>query len=77
MDKRFWDILKQINPEILENENADLLDDGLLDSLLIMNLVSKLESTFGIEFEPDEIAPENFESVDAIWNLVRQHMGED
>lgn len=73
MDEKFKEILNEVNPEILENEDVDLVEEGVLDSLLIMMLVSKLEAAFSCYFDPDDITPENFESVEAIWNLVQKN----
>lgn len=74
MDKKFEELLNQVNPEILENTDVDLLEEGILDSLQIMTLVSNLESAYGIDFDPDEIAPENFESAEAIWRIVKKYI---
>lgn len=47
-----------------------LLDSGLVDSAGIFELVSFLESEFGIEVRDEEIAPENFETVGSIAAFV-------
>ena len=74
MDKnKFNDILNDINPEILENTDVDLVEDGILDSILIMMMVSKLETAFEICIDPDDIMPENFESAETIWNTVSKY----
>ncbi|MBO6292537.1 MAG: acyl carrier protein [Selenomonas sp.] len=76
MDKKFEEILNQINADILANKDCDLLEEGIIDSLTIMTMVVRLESEYDIEIDPDEIAPENFESVDAIWALVEKYVAE-
>lgn len=75
MDKKFEDILNKINPEILDNDDVDLLEEEILDSLLVMNLVSELEQAYSLEFDPDDIMPENFSSVEAIWNTLEKYRG--
>lgn len=77
MDKKFEDILNQINPEILESEGVDLVEEEILDSLLIMNLVAALESAYSFDFDPDDIMPENFASAEAIWKMVEKYKGEN
>ncbi len=73
MESKFEEILNQVNPEILENSNADLFEEDILDSLQIMILVSNLGAAYSIDFDPEDITPENFVSVDAIWNLVEKY----
>jgi acyl carrier protein len=72
MTKQFADILNCIKPEILENPNANLVEDRIIDSLDVMNLIAELEQAYSVDFDPDDVTPENFASVDAIWSLVRR-----
>ena len=49
------------------NEKTDLIGAGILDSLSMMMLISKIEDECrSIEIEPDDITPENFQTVEAI-----------
>ena len=73
MDEKFKNVLNEIKPEILENEDVDLLEEGILDSLVIMMLVSQLEEAYSFYIDPDDILPENFASVEAIWELVNKY----
>lgn len=52
-----------------------LLDHGVIDSLTMMELISFLESTYGIQVTDDELVPENFDSLAAIAGFVesKQH----
>jgi acyl carrier protein len=56
-------------PEELRDDTS-LLSSGALDSLGITKLVSFVEQEFGIELAPDEIVPENFETIAAVAQLV-------
>ena len=62
-------VLQKINSDI-KNDDTDLLAAGLLDSFDIVNLVSQLEDTFGIELDPRYIVPENFRTISAIAVLM-------
>lgn len=62
-------VLQKINSDI-KNDDTDLLAAGLLDSFDIVNLVSRLEETFGVEIDPTDIVPENFRTVSAIAVLM-------
>lgn len=56
------------------DETQDLIDSGILDSLLVMSVVAFVESRFGIRTEPSEITPSRFRSVCtlAAWVIERQ-----
>jgi len=51
---------------------ASLIESGLVDSLIVLEVVGYLEAEFGVEFTPEDITLENFETVEAIETLVRQ-----
>ena len=57
-------------------ENKELVDSGELDSFDIVSLVGELCDEYDIEIGADEIVPENFNSVEAIWALM-QRLQED
>ncbi len=50
--------------------DTDLLDEGLLDSLLLIDLIFQLEERYGIKLGSDHVSPANFRSVSAIVGLV-------
>lgn len=69
MDKLF-EILHAIAPDVDFKKEKNLVENGLLDSLTIVMLVSDLENAFDIEITPVDIVPENFQSAEAIYGLV-------
>ncbi len=46
--------------------NDSLLEQGIMDSTGVLELVAFLESQFGIKVADDELLPENLDSVDQI-----------
>lgn len=59
-------------PELLPlKDDSPLLESGILDSLSVLKLVLFLEQQFGIVVAPEELIPENFETVDAICAYIR------
>lgn len=59
-------------PGLLPLKNTTpLLESDILDSLSILKLVLFLEKQYGIVVGPDELIPENFETVDAICAYLR------
>lgn len=45
------------------SDDASLLENGILDSMNVMELVLFLEEKWGIKIEDTEIVPDNFDSV--------------
>ena len=48
------------------------LENGLLDSLGILDLVHYLEEEFSIQASDDELVPENFESLSAVVEFTQK-----
>ena len=70
MKKQIIEILSEICPGIdFETETA-LIDDGLTDSLDIVAVVTELMEAFDVELGVDDLTPENFNSVEAIEELI-------
>ena len=70
MRKQIMEILTEICPGIdFENEKA-LIDDGLIDSLDIVAVVMELMEAYDVELGVDDLTPENFNSVEAIEELI-------
>jgi acyl carrier protein len=76
MSPEFIEILTAVNPEIFDDLNTDLVETGILDSLDVMNLVVMLEQSYGIDFDPDDVSPENFASAETIWAVVQKTLME-
>lgn len=56
------------------NPLTDLLDSGLLDSLLLMDLIFHIEETYGVRFDFDNVNPSNFRTIADIVNFVSGHL---
>ena len=64
-------LLKGVRPDVdFENETA-LIDDGYLDSFDVVSIISEIDDQFGVQIRINELDPENFNSAEAIWNLVQ------
>jgi acyl carrier protein len=49
---------------------TDLLESGLLDSLLLMDLIFHIEEAYGVRFDSDNVNPSNFRTIADIVNFV-------
>lgn len=64
-------ILAEIRPDVdFKNETA-LIDDGILDSFDVVSIISELDDAFGVQIRITELDPDNFNSLESIWNLVQ------
>ena len=78
-------IENQIKTYIVENflfsdngyeliEDASFLEEGIVDSTGVLELVLFVEETFDVTVDDEEIVPENFDSVGQLAAYVRRKM---
>ena len=65
-------ILKRVEPEVDFIENNNLIDKGILDSIDIVTIISEIEMEYLIEFDPEEIDPDNFQSVLTMLEMIEK-----
>ena len=54
------------------DDDASFLKHGIIDSLGVMDLVTYVESAFGVKVDPQEVTPENFDSVNKLANYINR-----
>lgn len=74
--KRLYEILEEMQPEIDFHKEKALIDNHLLDSLTVLALISELEDEYDITIPAVEIIPANFNSAQAMWDLISRLMEE-
>lgn len=74
MKERFINILTSINSDIVNSGSKTLIEDGIIDSLCVMQIVTSFEKEFSISVDFDDLIPENFQSVDSLWNLLNKYI---
>lgn len=70
--EKLIEILEEIQDGVDYKTCTTLIDDGYLDSLAIISLVAEIEEEFDVQIPTVEIIPENFNSAQAIWNLIEK-----
>ena len=70
--EELMNILTETCPGIDFEGQEHLIDDGILDSLNIVMLVGELNEAFDISIGAEDLAPENFNSAQAIYGLVQR-----
>lgn len=64
------EILNDIDDEIVEYDGENLLEDGVVDSFTIMEIIGEISDRLGIDINPDDIIEEHFKTIDAIVEFV-------
>ena len=72
MEEKIRKILNDINEEIIMYEGSDLLEDKVIDSFEVMEIVAALEESFNIELDPDNIISENFANMQSIIEMMKK-----
>ena len=71
MQEQIIKILTELRPEFdFAQEGVNFIEEGMLDSFDMVNLVSELDATYGISIDGVDILPENFSTVEAIMALL-------
>ncbi|MBQ7337625.1 MAG: acyl carrier protein [Clostridia bacterium] len=65
-------ILHRMHPDVDFTSRTHLIDDGILDSLDIVTLVTELCAAFDITIPAEELLPDNFNSAAAIRAMVER-----
>ena len=73
--EKLMNILKEIDDSIDYEKEKALIDGRILDSFGVITLVSELEDAYGIEIGESEMTPDNFNSAEAIYNMVIRLQG--
>lgn len=72
MKEKVLKLLEQECPEIDFLSSDALVDDGVLDSLSLTSIIAALTMEFNIMIPYEEITEENFNSVDALADMVER-----
>ena len=68
--EKLLEILNELHPEVDFETNEELIDDGILDSLDIVTIVTEIDDKFDVTIPAEEIVPENFNSAKALMALI-------
>lgn len=70
--EKLLEILSELHPDVDFATATDLIDEGILDSLDIVTLVTEINSEFDVTIPAEEIVPENFNSAEALMALIEK-----
>ena len=66
------EILSGICPKVDFVNEKKLIDDGILDSFDIISIVNELNEHYDIEIDVDDLEPDNFNTVEAMLELIEK-----
>jgi len=66
------EILKEILPNVDWETEEDLVDEGILNSIDIITIISEITDEYDIKISTDKMRAENFNSVQAIYNMIKR-----
>ena len=72
MKEQLMGILKDLRADVDFEKEKKLIDDGILDSFDIVTLVSELNSEFDVEINVMDLEPENFNTIEAMLELIEK-----
>ena len=72
MKEKLLEILKDLRAEVEFEKETKLIYDGILDSFDIVTLVAELNAEFDIEINVMDLEPDNFNTVNAMLELIEK-----
>jgi acyl carrier protein len=73
--EKLIEVLSEICPNIDFANETGLVDKGLIDSFEMVSIVAAIMENFDVELDVDDLLPENFNSVQAIYKLIQERRG--
>ena len=70
--EELMEILRELRPDVDFTKEQNLIDDGVLDSFDIVTLVAEIDGEFDVAIPAEELIPENFNSAQALWELIQR-----
>ncbi len=77
MREKVLEILEDIRPDVSFETEKRLIDDGILDSFDIISIVQEYNEVFDIDIDVNDLEPENFNTVDAMVELIGRLLEEE
>lgn len=77
MEEKLIKILKTIRPDVDFSSAKRLIDDEILDSFDIIQVVMELNEAFDVEIPVEDLQPENLNSIAAMEELITRLQSEE
>lgn len=73
MREKVLEICENVN-ENIDFTAVDLIDSGELDSLTLVEIVANFTKKFKVDIPFEEMLPHNFNSIDAMVQLIEKYL---
>jgi acyl carrier protein len=70
--EKLLEILNRLHPDVDFTAVEDLYDEGVLDSLDMVRLVTEIGQAFDVTVPAEELVPDNFMNVNTIMALIER-----
>jgi acyl carrier protein len=67
-------LLEGMYPNIDFDQEKNLYDDGIIDSVHVVTIISKIEDLFDVSVTMEYIQPMYFQSVETMWEMIEELM---
>ena len=74
MEEIILEVVRSIRPDVDFEKETALIDNEILDSFDVIQIVTELMEEFGIFIDADDIEPENLNSLEGIREMVERKM---
>lgn len=74
IEEKVLEIIRNFTEEVPNETDADLIELGVMDSMMIMNLLTELEDEFDYVTEVGDISKQNFKTVDSISSMIKKYV---
>lgn len=75
--QKLLDVLAEVREDVDFDGETALVEDGLIDSLDLTQIIAALDDAFDVHIEPGDIEPENFNSAEAMLALVNRYRNQE
>lgn len=66
------ELLENCCPDLDWTQDGQFITGGVIDSVDLVAIISDIEDVFGIEVDMEEVVPENFDSLEAMWSMIER-----
>ncbi|EKQ50222.1 MULTISPECIES: acyl carrier protein [unclassified Clostridium] len=70
--EKLIELLKGVRDDVDFDKCTTLVDEGILDSFDIVEIINVIDEEYGVEIPAIEIVPENFNSAEAILKMIQR-----
>ncbi len=75
--EKLLEILNDLHSDVDFETEENLIDDGILDSMDIISLISEISDEYDVTITAKDIIPANFNSAKALYALIERLQDED